>query len=120
MPRKKTTQKATGTSSKKSTTKSAAKTPKTQAAPAVKVSAKTPAKPKAAAQTATRAAPKAKAKTTAKAGSSKSTAKTVICRAPSQEAISLRAYEIWLRKGKPWGQDESNWLEAEAELTAKA
>ena len=32
------------------------------------------------------------------------------------ETISSRAYEIWLRKGCPRGQDQENWLEAEHEL----
>jgi Protein of unknown function (DUF2934) len=40
--------------------------------------------------------------------------------APSLEQISVRAYEIWLRKGRPLGQDQRNWLEAEAELKANA
>ncbi|GAB4193662.1 MAG: hypothetical protein Kow00105_07810 [Phycisphaeraceae bacterium] len=40
----------------------------------------------------------------------------VIAPAPTQEQISLRAYEIWLRKGRPMGQDLENWLEAESEL----
>lgn len=32
------------------------------------------------------------------------------------ETICSRAYEIWLRKGCPPGQDQENWLEAEREL----
>jgi len=36
--------------------------------------------------------------------------------APSQEAIARRAYEIWERKGRPDGQCQQNWQEAEAEL----
>ncbi len=41
----------------------------------------------------------------------------------SRDEIAQRAYLIWLAKGKPQGQDEANWLEAEAELalvTARA
>jgi hypothetical protein len=34
----------------------------------------------------------------------------------SREEVAERAYLIWLSKGKPQGQDEANWLEAEAEL----
>ncbi len=37
---------------------------------------------------------------------------------PSKEQIDIRAYEIWLRKGRPLGQDTQNWFEAEAELKA--
>jgi hypothetical protein len=32
------------------------------------------------------------------------------------DKIAARAYEIWVRKGKPHGQDLQNWTEAEAEL----
>ena len=46
--------------------------------------------------------------------------KTVSLAAPSIEQISVRAYEIWLRKGRPIGRDQDNWLEAEAELKFKA
>lgn len=35
---------------------------------------------------------------------------------PSLEQLHLRAYEIWLHKGQPTGQDQQNWFEAEAEL----
>jgi hypothetical protein len=35
------------------------------------------------------------------------------------EKIVARAYEIWVRKGKPHGQDLKNWMEAEAELRAE-
>ncbi len=61
------------------------------------------------------AKPKAKAaaKATVKPAKPK---KNVIGRAPSVEQISTRAYEIWLSKGRPIGQDERNWLEAEAQL----
>lgn len=36
----------------------------------------------------------------------------------SRDEIAQRAYLIWLAKGKPQGQDEANWLQAEAELAA--
>ena len=32
------------------------------------------------------------------------------------EKVAARAYEIWVRKGKPSGTEVQNWLEAEAEL----
>jgi hypothetical protein len=34
----------------------------------------------------------------------------------SHESIARRAYEIWERKGRPDGQCQQNWQEAEAEL----
>lgn len=34
----------------------------------------------------------------------------------THEMISQRARELWEKKGKPTGQDEQIWLEAEAEL----
>lgn len=55
----------------------------------------------------------------AKATAEKVTAKatTTTCSAPSYEQISQRAYEIWVAKGYPQGQDLQNWQQAEAELT---
>lgn len=35
------------------------------------------------------------------------------------DKIAARAEEIWDRKGRPHGQDEQNWAEAEAELQAE-
>jgi hypothetical protein len=35
------------------------------------------------------------------------------------DKIVARAYEIWVRKGKPHGRDFENWVEAEAELRAE-
>jgi hypothetical protein len=35
------------------------------------------------------------------------------------DKIVARAYEIWVQKGKPHGQDFENWTEAEAELRAE-
>ncbi len=32
---------------------------------------------------------------------------------PSYEKIAASAYDIWERKGRPEGQEESHWLEAE-------
>ena len=35
------------------------------------------------------------------------------------DKIQMRAYEKWLKKGRPHGSDVQNWLEAEAELKAE-
>lgn len=35
----------------------------------------------------------------------------------THDDIARKAYEIWLAKGRPLGQDQQNWHEAEAELT---
>jgi hypothetical protein len=35
---------------------------------------------------------------------------------PTHKQIEDRAREIWRKKGCPIGQDEKNWLEAEAQL----
>jgi hypothetical protein len=32
------------------------------------------------------------------------------------EKIAQRAYEKWVKRGRPHGQDRQDWLEAEAEL----
>lgn len=45
-------------------------------------------------------------------------AKPVVVVTP--DMIAHKAYEIWMRKGCPHGQDEANWLEAKAELEAQA
>ena len=34
----------------------------------------------------------------------------------THERIAERAQQIWEKKGRPVGQDEKNWLEAEAQL----
>ena len=35
------------------------------------------------------------------------------------EKIAMRAYEKWVKKGRPHGSSEQDWLEAEAELKAE-
>jgi hypothetical protein len=35
------------------------------------------------------------------------------------DKIAARAYEIWVRKGRPNGADLENWTQAEAELRAE-
>lgn len=37
----------------------------------------------------------------------------------SHDKIGQRAYEIWVRKGKPHGTSDQDWREAEAELRAE-
>jgi hypothetical protein len=37
----------------------------------------------------------------------------------SHDAVARRAFEVWVRKGKPLGQDYQNWTEAEAQLRAE-
>lgn len=34
----------------------------------------------------------------------------------TDEQISQRAYEIWIEKGRPYGQEQANWDQAVAEL----
>jgi hypothetical protein len=36
---------------------------------------------------------------------------------PTHEAISQRAYEIWIANGCPEGCDQEHWMQAELELT---
>ena len=36
-----------------------------------------------------------------------------------QEKIAMRAYEKWLKRGKPQGTEMQDWLEAEIELKAE-
>jgi hypothetical protein len=38
-------------------------------------------------------------------------------RAPTQEQISHRAYEIWMARGKSPGGEVADWLQAEKQLT---
>jgi hypothetical protein len=38
---------------------------------------------------------------------------------PSREAISKRAYELYLRRGSVPGYETEDWLQAEAELVAE-
>jgi hypothetical protein len=37
---------------------------------------------------------------------------------PSHEKVAAIAYDIWEREGRPEGQEESHWLEAERLLRA--
>lgn len=38
----------------------------------------------------------------------------------NHDQIAAKAYEIWQTKGRPLGQDEQNWREAEAALKQEA
>ncbi|MBI1335505.1 MAG: DUF2934 domain-containing protein [Phycisphaera sp.] len=63
------------------------------------------------------------AKAPAKRASTKAAVKTngktkVQTVLPTQDQIATRAYEIWVAKGRPEGQDHENWKQAEAELMA--
>lgn len=82
--------------------------------------ASTPAKAKPAAKPAKASSPVRTRPASRKKAAVPKTGKTIIAVAPSKEQISVRAYEIWLRKGRPLGQDQQNWLEAESELKAKS
>lgn len=35
------------------------------------------------------------------------------------DKIAMRAYEKWVKKGRPHGTNEQDWLEAETELKAE-
>lgn len=37
---------------------------------------------------------------------------------PSHADIARRAYDIWIANGRPFGQDEQNWRDAEEQLRA--
>lgn len=39
---------------------------------------------------------------------------------PTHAEIAKRAFEIWVRKGRPVGRDLENWNDAERELGLKA
>jgi hypothetical protein len=39
---------------------------------------------------------------------------------PSQDEIARRAYELFLQRGSVRGQEFDDWLQAEAELSARA
>ncbi len=39
---------------------------------------------------------------------------------PSHDQIAVRAYEIWLGRGKPEGTDHEDWVEAERQLSQRA
>jgi hypothetical protein len=37
---------------------------------------------------------------------------------PTHDEIARRAYEIFIERGRPEGQDQEHWFAAEAQLTA--
>lgn len=77
----------------------------------------------------------AKRKTSVKADTADGNAKTKTKSKPKKKAastaqpltaafdesqIAARAYDLWLEKGQPTGQDEQTWQQAESELLATA
>ena len=36
-----------------------------------------------------------------------------------RDKVAQRAFEIWIRKGRPFGTSDADWLHAEAELNAE-
>jgi hypothetical protein len=65
------------------------------------------------------AKPRARAKSNgaaAKPAVRKSAGNSSVVMTLSHDQIAQRAYEIWLAKGRPMGQDEQNWREAEMSL----
>ena len=61
----------------------------------------------------TTSAPKA----TQSQAQSQSNATTQMC--PPPDKVAARAFEKWVKKGCKHGQDQQDWLEAEAELKAE-
>ena len=61
------------------------------------------------------AAPATRKRTSAKKTAASEASPQAIMRF-THDDIARKAYEIWLAKGRPLGQDEQNWCEAEAEL----
>ena len=39
---------------------------------------------------------------------------------PDQEAIAIRAYQLWVERGSPIGSDQEDWFRAEEELKGQA
>ena len=56
------------------------------------------------------------ASTTTTKASKKSAATRAAVSEPTQEAIELRAYELYVARGGDQGQDLDDWLQAEREL----
>ena len=38
----------------------------------------------------------------------------------NEEAIAVRAYELWQQRGSPFGSPQIDWLQAEEELNSQA
>ena len=88
--------------SKKATETKAKKKSKASGKPAAKTNTTSPAKSQARTSTTTVAKPKP--------------AQAVVVTTLNHDQIAAKAYEIWLAKGRPMGQDHQNWTEAEAAL----
>ncbi|MEM6393193.1 MAG: DUF2934 domain-containing protein [Planctomycetota bacterium] len=85
------------------------------------------AKKKATSKSKAKKADKASGKPAAKGSRTKDKPKTKAAQAKpkavvvlSHDQIAAKAYEVWLQKGRPIGQDAANWDEAEAALRAEA
>lgn len=89
----------------------------------VKKAAPKPAAPKTGASKAAKLAPAAPVQVSAKPAQAPAAAaippiaKPVIC--ITHDQIAQRAYEVWLAKGQPQGQDYQNWTQAERKLKAE-
>lgn len=51
-----------------------------------------------------------------KAASSDAQAATTTSKPPTHDEIAARAFQVYVKKGRPEGRDTENWLEAESEL----
>jgi hypothetical protein len=49
----------------------------------------------------------------------KASGQKAVAGSPPAERIATRAYEIWVARGCPQGQDTEHWLQAERELGGK-
>lgn len=38
----------------------------------------------------------------------------------AQEQVSVRAYELWEKEGRPHGRDQAHWFEAERQMQVLA
>lgn len=107
---------------KKTTTKKKAAPAKKKAAPAKKKAAPKKAAPKKAAAPKKKKAPAKKAAPAKKKSAPKKKAPAKASKRPAltEDQIRQRAREIWLDSGRPSGQDEQNWLEAERQLRTES
>lgn len=82
--------------------------------PAAPQGGKSPARPKSA-----KPAPRVRAADQARPGgdAAGATPRAYVKMTATHDEIAHKAYEIWLAKGRPPGQADQNWREAEAALT---
>jgi hypothetical protein len=84
-----------------------------------KTTSTSPAKGKAKAKAAAPVAPKKPAKAAPGNGEKKNSGTPQIVITLTHDQIAARAYEVWLRKGRPEGLDRQNWVDAERELLSE-